>query len=222
MKPWPIEDVLRALRERMEAQSGAAYGMGVAFAELSRPERYQALGHRSFAELLEALGLSTRMTAYKLVTVVTHFTFAEVSELGGMEKCYHLVRAVKLETPDADPRRVLAPGAHVAGLDVRAASGRALREALRGLRQRPTAEGGSDGATTSPRDAAREAERRAAAVRRSAERLRTALRRADIEGRVRVHHEGGVPCVASHFDAEPAGRLAALVRAGVRAAPPPT
>ncbi|MCC6525637.1 MAG: hypothetical protein IT373_23510 [Polyangiaceae bacterium] len=52
--------------------------------------------------------------------------------------------------------------------------------------------------------------------------LRSAMRRAAIPARVRVHREDGMPCVAAHFDAGPALRVAELVRAGlVRATPPP-
>ncbi|MCC6526087.1 MAG: hypothetical protein IT373_25795 [Polyangiaceae bacterium] len=210
MPDWSATQILEQVRPRFEAFTVAGYVLGVAFRQLSRPERYRdELGYRSFEALLEAERLGSRMTAHKYSEVVSSFSLEQVKELGGMEKCYHIVRGLKAENPEADPRIALEPGSRVAGLDVRRSSARQIRDAVRGLRQRLSPSGRPIRPDTRP-------------MRRAAERLRSAMKRAAIPARVRVHREDGKPCVAAHFDAGPALRVAELVRAGLlRATPPP-
>ena len=132
MAPWPSGQVIARLRERGEVYTNAAYEMGEALRELSRPERYRdELGCGSLEELLVVHGLPCRSTAHKFISVVTTFSLAEVKALGGMEKCYWIIRGEKLADPAADPRRALEPGARIMGLDVQSASARQLRMAQR-------------------------------------------------------------------------------------------
>ena len=148
MAAWASEQVIARLRDRGDVYTDAAYEMGEALRELSRPERYRdELGHGSLEELLVVHGLPCRSTAHKFVRVVTTYSLAEVKWLGGMEKCYRLIRGVEREDPHADPRSVLEPGARVAGLDVRAASARELLVAQRRLQsgRGPTAGGPTAG-----------------------------------------------------------------------------
>ena len=222
MAQWSARDVLAGLRERMNAVAGATYGMGVALQELAKPERYRdELGFRSLEELLTAHGLPSRVTAYKLITVVTTFSLREVNDLGGMEKSFLLVRGVRREDPRGDVRKVLAPGARIAGVDVRAASVRTLRAALRALGRTPLAVGrgpvqaGDDDAGAMPLADP-------GAAGRAGERLRSACRRATLPARIRVHHEDGVACVSAHFVVASAVRLAQIIRVGYPHAPPPS
>ena len=251
MAPWPSELVLARLRDRGEVYTDAAYEMGEALRELARPERYRdELGHGSLEELLVVRGLPCRSTAHKFISVVTTFGLGEVKALGGMEKCYWIIRGEKLADPTANPRRALAPGARILGLDVQHASARELRAAQR--RQRaagpsapgwpgvggpvrgpdggapggPTLGGSAFGGRRPVRGPAAGATGPAdlpdpGAASRAAARLRSAARRAAILGRIRVHHEDGRPCVSAHFDAANAGRLAEVVRLGLAHAPPP-
>ncbi|MBI4957526.1 MAG: hypothetical protein HY908_36300 [Myxococcales bacterium] len=215
MPEWSAAQILEQARPRFDTLTSAAYVLGVAFRELSRPERYRdELGYRSFEELLDAERLGCRMTAHKYKTVVPHFSLAEVKKLGGMEKCYYIVCGVKAESPAGDPRIALEPGSRVAGLDVYASSGRQLRDAVRGLKPRPRPSG-------RPVRPIRPIRPDTSAMRRAAERFRSAMKRAEIQARVRVHSEDGKPCVAAHFDTGPALRVAELVRAGLGHATPP-
>ena len=213
MERWSAQQILEGLRERLDAYAGVAYGMGTALAELARPERYRdELGFRSFEMMLQAYGLPSRMTAFKLIRVVGHFSLAEVRRLGGMEKTYYLLRIVLSADANADVREVLEPGARVAGLDVQTTSGRTLREALRGLR--PTRQGGvaAGAAGGELMDHG--------APSRAAQRLRTAVKYAVIPARIRVHYEDGVPCIAAHLDVAATIRLASCVRTGAHPPPP--
>ena len=222
MAQWSAREVLAGLRERMNAVAGATYGMGVALRELARPERYRdELGFRSLEELLAAYGLPSRVTAYKLITVVATFGLREVNELGGMEKTFMLVRGAKREDPGGDVRRVLAPGARIAGVDVQSASVRTLRDALRALGRTPLALGrgpalpGADDAGSAPLADP-------GAAGRAGDRLRSACKKAVLPARIRVHHEDGVACVSAHFVVASAVRLAQIIRVGYPHAPPPS
>ena len=255
MERWPTEQVIARLRDQGEVYTSAAYEMGEALRELGRPERYRdELGHGSLEELLFVRGLPCRSTAHKLSSVVTTYSLGEVRELGGMEKCYWLIRGVKRQDPAGDARSVLEPGARVMGLDVHSASARQLREAQRrpkfargpggpgvggpdaggpvvggpgvgGPVRGPVAgagaggpgagaTGGTDGmdGTDMPDPGA---------ARRAGARWRSAMRRAAIVARIRVHHEKGKPCVSGHFDVASALQLVEIVRDWLRRGPAP-
>jgi hypothetical protein len=178
---------------RYEASSTSnAYALGQILRELSLPKRFRdELGFESFEELLEARSLPSRVTAFKLITVVSTFSDAETQQLGGTEKSYALIRFAK-QSGNSDPRRMLAPNARVLGRAVAAIS---TREINRGLRGEPDA--------SSPE---------AVAARKASARLGSALRRAGVEHRMRVHSHGQ-RCVSAHFDAASARQLAdALAR----------
>src|SRR4030095_11071491 len=101
------------IERRQDVAIGNAYAMALCLKELSRPERYRTeLGFKSFEEFLAAHDrLPTRMTCHKWFTVIAIFSEAEVRRLGGMEKCYHVIRSSKRTNPAADPRELLKDGA---------------------------------------------------------------------------------------------------------------
>ncbi|MCC6526794.1 MAG: hypothetical protein IT373_29365 [Polyangiaceae bacterium] len=209
MPEWSAAQILEQVRPRFDAFTSAGYGLGVAFLELSRPGRYRdELGYGSFEELLEGQGLGTRMTAYKYMTVVPHYSSTSPCRRASSPRRAYIIRGLKAENPEADPRIALEPGSRVAGVDVHASTGRQIRDAVRGLNSRPRPSGRPIRPDTKP-------------MRRAAGRFRSAMKRADIPARVRVHSEDGKPCVGAHFDAGPALRVAQLVRAALAHATPP-
>jgi hypothetical protein len=179
--------------ERYEASSGSnAYALGQCLSELSHPKRYRdELGFGTFEELLVARSLPTRVTAFKLITVVSTFSEPEVKQLGGTEKSYALIRYAKQEKPNGDPRRLLASSARVLGRVVGAVSARELNRELMGGGKSPTPA-------------------QTAAAKKAASRLGSALRRSGVSHRMRVHTHGG-RCVSAHLDPEMAVQLADLL-----------
>jgi hypothetical protein len=179
--------------ERYEASSASnAYALGQCSSELSRPKRYRdELGFDTFEALLVGRSLPTRVTAFKLITVISTFSKPEVKQLGGTEKSYALIRYAKQEKPNGDPRRLLASGARVLGRAVGSVSARELNRALMG------------GKSPTPAQTA--------AAKKAASRLGSALRRAGVSHRMRVHTHGG-RCVSAHFDPEMAVQLADMWR----------
>ncbi len=111
-----------------EASSASnAYALGLCLRELSKPERYRdELGFETFEALLVARKLPSRVTAFKLIQVVTAFSEEELAKLGGPAKGYALIRLAKRQGANTDPRRFLAPKARVAGVVVSAASVREI------------------------------------------------------------------------------------------------
>ena len=184
------DQVIEQIRRHTAASLGETYGLGLCLQELSRPNRYaDELGFGTFEELLAARQLPSRMTAHKLITVVSTFSEREVRQLGTVEKCFEIVRFFKKQDPNADPRKALAPNARVLGRAVADVSAADLNRALR-------------------EDAASEEENEAAL--RASARLGEALRRAEIECRMRTHAHGSL-CVSVHLSPEDAIELAKLL-----------
>src|SRR5688572_13659169 len=175
------------VERREEVAFGNTYAIAVALMELSKPARYKdELGFESVEELLEAKGLSSRMTAHKHVTVVNVLSEKNVRWIGGMEKSYLLIRWVLRQDEAADPRKVLEPGFRVAGKLVQELSVRELREALRKLAM--------------PADAPPPAT--AATTKRGARRLRGAFRKVRIATAVRAHTQDAEPHVSARRSEE--------------------
>jgi hypothetical protein len=185
------EQVIAQIARYETSSASNAYALGQCLSELSRPKRYRdELGFDSFEALLVGRNLPTRVTAFKLITVVSTFSEPEVKQLGGTEKSYALIRYAKQEKPNGDPRRLLAPSARVLGRVVGSVSARELnRELIGGVSPTPA---------------------QTAAAKKAASRLGSALRRAGVSHRMRVHTHGG-RCVSAHLDPEMAGQLAGLL-----------
>jgi hypothetical protein len=184
------EQVVAQIARYEAASASNAYALGQCLRELALPKRYHdELGFESFDALLMSRNLPTRVTAFKLITVVSTFSEQEVKQLGGTEKCYALVRYVR-QRPNGDPRRFLAPNARVLGRAVSAVSARELNRELRG------------GGSPTPAETA--------AAKKAASRLGSALRRSSVSHRMRVHTHGG-RCVSAHFEPDAAGQLAELL-----------
>lgn len=103
------------LRDRITA---SFYQMGEALRDLSRPEMYRALGHDSFAALLEEREITNRITAMKLIAVVDAFEEETALRLG-MEKGYAFLRWAKTTRPRTDPNRLATANPIIRGAGVR-------------------------------------------------------------------------------------------------------
>ena len=196
------QQVIAEVMRRQDVAIGNMYAMALCLRELSRPERYRdELKFRSFEALLAAHAeLPSRMTCHKYFTVVSVFSEAEVKRLGGMEKCYELIRSQRQTNPKGDPRALLKTDARVLGVRVNEVSARGLRELLRGRTQHPKVS--TEGA------------------KRVARRLRTAFRRLLVDARLRVHTHDGAACVETHFPVKGATDLVPILKSAV--APPAT
>jgi hypothetical protein len=184
--------------EQFEANSAMnSYQLGMCLRELGRPERYRdELGFATFDELLVKRELPSRVTAFKLVSVVSTFSEAEVSQLGGMAKGYALIRYAKRQgLPDA--RRFASPAARLLGSTVANLSVRDINGALRSTDGDDSAALGMSAATTK-------------AAKKASSKLGRALKRAGLKHRMRVHAHGDT-CVSVHFDAPNATTLASLL-----------
>jgi hypothetical protein len=186
--------------ERCEAASaGNSYALGACLKELSQPKRYrEELGFAKFEELLIARSLPSRMTAFKLISVVSIYSEPEVRQLGGMAKSYALVRFAKRATGvNSDPRRFLAANARLLGTPVIKLSVRDINGAARG----PSGE-------EEPAPEQTSAEKKAA--KKASSQLGRALKRAGLKHRMRIHFHGD-ECVAAHFAAPAATELATML-----------
>ncbi len=116
---------------RYEASSTSnAYALGLCLRELSQPKRYRdELGFENFEALLMARELPSRVTAFKLISVVSTFSEEEVKKLGGPAKGYALIRFAKRQGASTDPRKFLSPNARVGGRSVRLVSVREINRA---------------------------------------------------------------------------------------------
>jgi len=187
------QQVIAEVKRREDVGIANMYAMALCLRELSRVERYRdELGFKSFEGMLEEHGLPTRMTCHKWFTVIATFSEAEVRKMGGMEKCYTLIRSVKLTKPAADPREVLKDGARVLGVKVSEATGRQMRDLLRKRPRRPK---------VATKDA-----------KRAAERLRNGFRRVRVAAKMRVHVHDGAACVETHLPAKSAAELVTVLK----------
>ncbi len=192
-----VRDVVR-LRTDIAANF---YRMGLALRDLSRPDVYRALGHESFADLLDARDLAGRMTAFKLISIVESLPQPLAQRLG-VEKSYDAIRYARLAHPRRDVAEVLAtdPAIRVSGrarVPLFAISSRALHAAVLALR---------DGNRTND-DAGARAKR---AARSLAQRLDHVGIDAD---RVRSTRRGAAWRIRIELSPEEAEELAGLLRA---------
>ena len=141
------------------------------------------------AELV-ARDLPSRVTAFKLITVVSAFSEREVQQLGGTEKCYAVARYAKKEKPDGDPRRYLASSMRIAGRTVAELSAREINQEVSSKKKlSPTA---------------------SAAAKKASARLGRALTRAAVPHHMRVHPHKGA-CVSVHLGVDSAEMLVGLL-----------
>lgn len=196
------EQLIQQIVRTEAASASNSYSLGAYLQELSLPKRYkEELGCATFEELLVKRALPSRVTAFKLIKVVSTFSDAEAQQLGGMEKSYALIRYAKRQGAGVDPRKFLVPGARLGGSSVSKMSVRALN----GLMRTMTPGNGDDSDAAAASDAAHKAATKASNA------LGRALKRAGLNHRMRVHAHG-TECVSAHFDAATATQLAALLR----------
>jgi hypothetical protein len=77
------EEIIAEIARHAGSASATSYALGLCLRELSQPRRYRdELRYERFEDLLAARGLPARMTAHKLITVVSTFAEPEVLQLG--------------------------------------------------------------------------------------------------------------------------------------------
>ncbi len=185
------EQVIAQISRYEASSSSNTYALGVCLRELSQAKRYrEELGFETFEELLVERKLPSRMTAFKLIAVVSTYSEKEVAMLGGTEKSYALVRFAKRQGSNSDPRKFLAPNARLLGRFVSILSANDINAATRD--------------STGPNAAQH------AAAKKASSRLGRALARAEVPHHMRVHNHRGV-CVSTHMDAAAANQLCDLL-----------
>lgn len=94
------EELLAEIARRKQRIAEDFYDIGVALREIKKKKLYAALGHRSFAEMLEERGVLGKSQAAKLIAIVDHMPKSRaIGE--GIEKSYALVR-LAAATPALD------------------------------------------------------------------------------------------------------------------------
>lgn len=193
------EQLIQQIERHEAASAQNAYTLGECLLELSQPKRYRdELGFQKFDELLVARQLPSRVTAFKLMSVVSVFSEPEVKQLGGTEKSYALIRYAKRQTTNNDPRRFLLPNARLLGNAVAKLSARDINGAVR------SSSSNDDGDALAVSAAAKKAAKKASSA------LGRALKRAGLKHRMRVHAHGA-DCVSAHFDPATALALSELL-----------
>ena len=171
-----------------------AYALGLCLKELSQEKRFRdELGFDSFAALLAARKLPSRVTAFKLIQVVSAFSEEEVTKIGGTEKSYSLVSLAKRQGANTDPHRYLAANARVAGRAVSALSARDIDRVARG--------------TTTASIAVEQSK----AAKKISSDLGGELGRLGIKHRMRLHRHPDA-CVSVHLDPGSAKQLLDLLK----------
>lgn len=185
------EEIITEAGKYTQATTSARYALGTCLLELARPERYQdELGFDTFEELLRARALPKRVTAHKLIRVLTTYSEREVKQLGGFEKSYALVRFTKRKDAKAEPRQLLLPTARVFGKLLRELSVREVNDAANGYY------GPAKAKLTKAKEVG--------------SRLESALRRAGLEPDTRVHEHAGA-CVSMHLTEAHAAALSEML-----------
>lgn len=185
------EQLIGEIARHISSTSATSYAMGLCYKELSQPSRYQdELGFDTFEDLLAARGLPTRMTAYKLISVVSTYSERDVKQLGGMDKTYKFLRLLKLKG---------------APTDVKSAQNLSIKLFGRPLNLVPTSE-----VEAAARGESVQSKPSLSAAKKASSRLGSALRRVGLKVRMRTHHHGG-PCVNAHLTPEHANAIADMM-----------
>jgi hypothetical protein len=194
------EELIAQIERYEEASASNTYALGACLRELSQPKRYKdELGFQTFEELLVARELPSRVTAFKLINVVSTYSDAEVKQLGGTEKSYAIIRYAKYQQgANSDPRKYLLPNARLLGTAIAKLSTREINGAAR------ASKGNEDSDALAESSAAKKTALKASS------KLGHALKQAGLKHRMRVHAHGE-ECVSAHFDAPTATTLADLL-----------
>jgi hypothetical protein len=190
------EEVIAVIERHEASTQSNAYSLGVCLRELSQPKRYKdELRFQTFEELLTKRELPSRVTAFKLISVVSTFTETEVTQLGGPEKTYALIRYAKVTR--SDPRRFATPHARILGTTASRVSVRDINEAIRS---------NNTGETAPSLSAATKK-----AAKKASSQLSRALKRSNVKHRMRIHAHGDT-CITVHFDVANANVLTGLLK----------
>lgn len=172
------------------SSSSNSYALGLCLRELSQEKRYRTeLGFETFKALLAARKVTSRMTAFKLIQVVSTFSEEEVTKLGGSAKGYALIRLAKRQKGNTDARQFLSPKARIAGLTVSAAS-------VRDINRLSSATGTTEHSKT---------------AQRTSTSLGAALGRLGVAHRMRLHWHPD-ECVSVHLDPASARQLLGVLK----------
>ena len=192
------EELVRLVAAKHARVAEEFFSMGRLLQELSRPERYKVeLGYATFEEMVEARHVTNRMTASKLIAVVSTFPQRIATSLG-MEKSYALMRYAAVTGAARGAVELAASNALIAGQRVSDISVHGINDARRELREKLHPPAPNEGQ---------------AAAKAAARRLQAALRQAGArDARARAHREGGVWRVRVVLSAEGATKAADVLK----------
>ena len=155
------EALLALIARRKERIVEDFYDIGEALKEILDDRLYEALGHASFSEMLEARSVMSTTAAKRLVAVAEHLPREQALRLG-QQKSYDLV-AYAAATPEHDVAATLAEvDAEIGGKRLSRASSRELQAAA----ARARAEGRAAAQTPAQKQAARALKSALAEVKR--------------------------------------------------------
>ncbi|MEO7113506.1 MAG: hypothetical protein ABI183_23915 [Polyangiaceae bacterium] len=105
-----VEEILRKKQRIAED----FYDVGSALSELEKKQLWRALGHESFAEMLDARRLLARSQAFKLMAIARALPRRAALSMG-TEKSYALVRYAAATAEIDSPASLLASGIRIGG-----------------------------------------------------------------------------------------------------------
>jgi len=151
------QELMGGIQRNLSAIKDAFFEVGQALAELNNNKLYVALGHGTFAEMLEARNLMSQTQANKLIAVATLIPRESALRLG-TEKSYALTRYAEL-VPEGGTIRALLKDGMADGKPLSTMTLRELEQAILELRSRDTS-GKPNPEKQQARKAAREAQAR--------------------------------------------------------------
>lgn len=126
------EALLAHVQRNMGLIKDAFFEIGLALTELNNNRMYLALGHATFADMLEARGLMSQAQANKLIAVATLLPREAAVRLGA-EKSYALTRYAQASAPSGGLAGLLESG-KVKGRSLDTVTLRELTELTRDVR----------------------------------------------------------------------------------------
>ena len=100
------EHILAQIFELDRGMKSDFFAMGRLLRDLHDPELYQALGYKSFSQLLRERDVPQRTMAYRLIEIVDSLDAATAKRLG-VERASLAIAYAKLTRPAAEPKAVI-------------------------------------------------------------------------------------------------------------------
>lgn len=182
------------IRKRSERMAEDAHAIGTSLKQLSSPAMYQALGAKSFAELLKREKLMSKSQAYKLIAVAETYTKADLKKLD-FEKAYALISYVEATPKDDLAVELFRANARIANSYISNMTAKSIEAAAKRVRRAT----GQNRGQSAPEKLART----------TARKLQARLRKQDFKNaRAVAVREGAVWRVQVTVDTADAGELA--------------